>query len=210
MFLWAVRVSLYGSAVSAVILGRRRADHRAFAAFLLLMAAKSIARAFLAAPVRSLDAPPFTGAARLSFHLEEALFLAWPAGVAAVALWYFAGPRWSAVPALIWALVVGYLATHYPAVRGEALRDVYAAAELAAVLASAGAITRWTWRRLSPTPAHVCVLLVVLVDGGATLAGSLRWGLWAFWYLDQIAALFMFSALVGYQVWTLGMFSQSR
>jgi len=163
-------------------------------------------------PIRPLDAPPLEGWARVAFHAQQALFLTWPAGLAAIVLVLFVSRRWTAaLPGVAWAALVAYLSTHYPAVRGDALRGVYLAAELAAVTVAAGSIITWTWRRASPTPAHACALFVALIDAVALIGGALRYGVFEYWYLDQICSLLLYAFLTLYQgrtLWLLRLSSQ--
>ena len=204
MLLWITRVALVVGAVVGVVFARRRTDHHPFAIFMVWIPLAETVRAALAAGfglLRPLGSPPFSGAARIAFHIDEALFLSSSTGLAAIVIVLFAARLWRAVlPIVAWAGLVAYLATHYPEVRGEALRDVYLGADLATLTVAAGAIITWTWRRASPTPAHICVLLFCLMDWVTVLGGSLRWGLWDRWYLDQIATVITYLILIAYHV----------
>src|SRR5262249_10123940 len=129
MLLWITRVALVVGAVFAVAFARRRTDHRPFAIFMVWIPLAEIGRAALAAGfglIRPLGSPPFSGAARIAFHIDEALFLSSSAGLAATVIVLFTPRPWRALlPIVAWAGLVAYLATHYPEVRGEALRDIY-------------------------------------------------------------------------------------
>jgi hypothetical protein len=225
VLLWAARIALLASAVTAVILARRRRDHRSFAIFLVwLTCVDGVCSALV--QIRPLDAPPLTGTARLAFHVETALSLSTSAALAITAIVLFGGARripahhvdgaepsgpsertapslWPlALIALAWAGAVVYVSALYPdpAVRGEGLRRIYLAGELSAVMVALGMIVRWTWRRLPPTPARIALLGVVLGDAVVLLFGAMRWGLWTHYALDQIAAVMLFVTLTAYQV----------
>jgi hypothetical protein len=189
-----------------VALTRLRTDHRPFAVFLAWFVCVEALRSALGQSfdlIRPLGSLPFAGASRVAFHVDQTMELSWSAGLAALAIWLFAKRRALALlPALAWAGAVAYLATHYPAIRGEALRLVYLGAELAALAVAAASIVTWGWRRESPTPVQVCTLLVCLVDGGLLLAGAQRWGFWSRWDLQQYACSLLYLALTTYQVMT--------
>lgn len=206
MVLWVARLTLVSAAVAAVLLARTRRDHRVIAIFIAWLASVDALRVALDASfglLRPLGSPPFTGATRIAFHIDEAIGLSAPTAMAITAILLFARRRWLALlPGLAWAGAVAYLATHYPAIRGEALRLVYLGAELAALAVAAASIVTWGWRRESPTPAQVCTLLVCLVDGGLLFAGAQRWGFWSRWDLQQYACSVLYLALTAYQVMT--------
>jgi hypothetical protein len=150
---------------------------------------------------RSLEAPPHVGAARLAFHVHQATELAWAAGLAAMAILVFSRRRWPvALIALVWASAVAYLVTGYPAVRGDELRLVYLAAELAALTVAAGVMILWTWQRAKPTPAGLCVLIVCMTDGVTLFAGAWRWGFWVHWDLQQVAFALTYLVLTAFHV----------
>lgn len=200
-FAWLLLLAVF---IAALVLGRRRADHLPFTIFTAWLLASDALRAAIAdhyGLIRPPGLPPFTGPARIAFHIDEAIGLADPTVMAILAIVVFAQRHWLAwAPALAWALATAYLATHYPEVRGEPLRSVYLAAELTALTLSAAAIITWGWRREPMTPARTCTLLVCLVDGGLLLAGAQRWGFWSRWDLQQYAISLLYIALVTQQV----------
>jgi hypothetical protein len=204
MLLWVTRIALLGAALSAVALARRRADHWPVAAFLVWLVGVDVLRATLILRfdlVRPLGAPPLEGAARLAFHADQAIELSWAAGIAAIAILSFSRRSWPALlVALAWAGTVAYLATHYPAIRGDALRLVYLGTELPALLIAAGLIMTWTWRRERPTPARICVLALCVTDSITLFAGAWRWGFWSFWSLQQAAFALTYTTIAGFQV----------
>jgi hypothetical protein len=118
MLLWAARALLVLAAGSAVALARRRPDHRPFAAFLVSLLLINTMRAVLSARfglIRPPGLPPFTGAARMAFHADQAGELASAAAFAAVMIWLFSGRRALVLlPGIAWVAAVAYLATHYP------------------------------------------------------------------------------------------------
>jgi hypothetical protein len=192
-----------GAAVAALFLARRREDHRPFAVFFVGTTAANLLR-FLRhetfAPIRPLGSPPFVGAARVAFHMDEALFLAWPAAFAALAIWLFAQRRALALlPAFAWVVAVAYLATHYPAVRGEALRRFYLGAELGALAVAVSSIASLWWRHGPIAPAGTCLLCCIAVDGGTLFAGAWRWGFWSEWALNQTAFALLYVVLIAFQ-----------
>jgi hypothetical protein len=204
MVLWVARLALLSAVVAAVMLARARRDHRVFAVALVWVASVDGLRVALETSfglLRPLESPPFTGAVRVAFHIDEAIGLSAPAATAIVTMVLFVRRRWLALlPGLAWAGAVAYLATYYPAIRGESLRLVYLGAELAALAVAAASIVTWGWRREFPTPAQACALFVCLVDGGLLLAGAQRWGFWSRWDLQQYACSLLYLTLAAYQV----------
>jgi hypothetical protein len=212
--LWVGLLTLLSAAVAAVLLARVRRDHHVLAISLVWVASVSALRVVLDVSfglLRPLGSPPFVGAARVAFHIDEAIGLSLPTALAITAIVLFARRRWLALlPGLAWAGAVAYLATHYPAIRGEALRLVYLGAELAALAVAAASIITWGWRRESLTPARVCILFVCLIDGGLLLAGAQRWGFWSRWDLQQYAYSLLYLTLTLYQVMSWRSLSPSQ
>jgi hypothetical protein len=185
---------------------RNRALHRAVALLLAGGVVADLARHALAvgvlAPARALGNTPFTGAARVAFHLEQTLFLAWPAGLAAIGLVVLAGRRpWPAVAGH--ALATVGLALTYPAFRGPALASVYLSLELVALGAFAAAALAWWGRRERPSLTEGSVLLLGFVELGAVVAYRQPFG--AGWEWAQVIYLVAFSTLIGLhlgELWT--------
>jgi hypothetical protein len=195
----ATRAALVLATLAALVLARRRADHRPVAAFLVIVTVVSFLRAGLGAyvfgPARAemraagLEPAmvPFTGGDRLAFYVEMAAFLAWPAGVAALTMAVYARRRpW--IVGLIWAGLSAAMAYAYPLTRGDVLRRCYLGVQIAALLASAGAITMWAWKRERPTLPHAVVLCIVVVDFG-TLIGPYLGNPFTNW--DRAQALYL-------------------
>lgn len=153
--------------------------------------------------IRPPGLPPFTGAARMAFHADQAGELASGAAFAALMIWLFSGRRALALlPGIAWVTAVGYLATHYPEIRGEPLRQVYLAAELAALTVAAASFGAFWWRREPMTPARTCALVCFLVEGGTLFIGAWRWGFWTAWNLQQGAFLAMYAIIITLQVFS--------
>jgi hypothetical protein len=137
-------------------------------------------------------------------YADAALFLAWPAGIAATALVVFLGRRAWPV-ALAYAATAGAVIVAYPAIRGALLARLYTAAELAAVLVAVGC--GLTWYRGSSnertTTAQASMSLTAAVELG-TIAFSWRADIFASWHLSQVAYLLLFAVLIllqGGYVW---------
>lgn len=164
------------AALLAVALAWRRPSYRPTAGFLLGALVASLVRLAMrpwlgAAPV------PYVGAARLGFHLDSALFLAWPLGIAALARWTFAGRRpWPVL--LAWVLAVAALVLGYPTIRGDLLRKVLLGGELAALAVAVVAFVAFVGARQKPRLEHVAAMLILALEG-ATLAGPWLAGLYA-------------------------------
>ncbi len=154
------------AAVLAVALARERAEHRPIAVFLVVAVVVDLARAYLRARF-ALDLPgPYEGARRIAFHVDEAGFLGWPAGLAALGLVVFARrPAWP--PFVLWGLACAVLFALYPSdiVRGAGLQRVYLAAYLGGLAAAlVTGLSWWNAKRNKPGPAHAVLLMLAIVD----------------------------------------------
>ena len=147
---------------------------------------------FVLAPARAAGAVPYTGLARVAFHLgEQAPFVGYSAGVAALAIWTFTRRRpW--IVGLVWIAVVAWLAADYPDLRRERLQSVYLAIALSAIAVSIGAIAIW-WRSRerskAPEPPKITAGLIVLCECvsilGPYAAGliDVNWAIaWGFYF----------------------------
>ncbi len=207
MILLADRLLLPLAALLAVLLARRRADHRPVAAALCIQSGASLARLLLHRVLVG-HPVPFTGWPRAAFHLSQALTFAgnatfaWcclavlvtsskrPAPEGWIAGWASTFSRRDVVHVWIGFTVV--CIARYPELRRESLAPVYLAAELAALLAwalaSVHAARAEGLRGLVGTPARVVVTLLGAISLAA-LAGPWTAGLYGAAYSPQQASL---------------------
>jgi len=200
---WVTFGALCIAAITAVLLARRGAEYWPIAAFLCVVALANLIRV----PLLRFEPEgqsPLEGWPRVGFHVNEALYLIWDTALVTAAICVFvrrnALPWLLPLPALGWAGTVAYLATHYPAMRGETLRDVYVLTDVAALTVGAAGVVSWTWRRVAPTPAHVAITGILFTQLLMVIGGALRYGLWDRYYLDQIVSLLAYVTLSVYQV----------
>lgn len=189
------RVLALGYALSALVTAlawlvtQRRPAHRPIALLLTLGLGSDVIRRQLyvhaIGPGHVVAAGgPLTGAARVAFHVEQALFLAWPAGLVATALAIFLRRRpW--LVAAAWTFAVEALVRSYPVTRGDVLRRAYLAAELLTIAISSGAVIQWGRSRQWPTPAQD-ILMVLIGAEIATVWGPWRHDLFGGWSANQI------------------------
>ena len=157
----------------------RSSGHRPIAQALSVALGADLGRAALVALVPArLDpaAAPLEGLALLARHLDRALWIAWPAALAALALHVLACRRVWPV-ALAYAGGVAALVLGYPVLRFEVLRQAYLLVELAALavgIASAGAWWRRTWGRRAAAMPEVLTLLLMAGHLATVVAGPYR------------------------------------
>ena len=151
------------------------------------------------APSASHVTPPYEGMQRWAVYIDGALFIAWPAALAACALRVLAERRaWPVT--LAYAAVSVALAASYPEVRGAALRRWYLAVDLCAILLGLASLITWLRRHWGKRRADLAVTITSLLAAThlvAVLAGPYRFGLFGSeWYLIQLAYLLMFSLVI--------------
>jgi hypothetical protein len=202
-------VTLYGAttvlqafaALFALALAHRRADHRPVALFLTLMTLANALRwalhVFIILPAQAIDpGAPLHGLLRAAAHLDHALFLLWPAGIAALMIAVFLGRRPWPIGA-IWVLAVAAIVASYPEGRAWHPRG-YLAAELGALLVSTGVFLQWLARREGLTPPRLSALFIAGIDF-ATLLGPYRSNLFATWDLAQAMYAVLYAILIAVQ-----------
>jgi hypothetical protein len=148
--------------VLAFTLMRRRPQHRSFAVWAAVVLAEDLVRHFLnAGPLAS--PRPYAGALRALFHVDQALFLLEPFGLAAVCWSIFLRRRpW--VPALAGVATWTALTIGYPwPFRGAVLGYVYAGVQALSILASIATMIAWTRRRAYQGSEHTCALFATLL-----------------------------------------------
>jgi hypothetical protein len=203
-----MRATLYIMSAVAVVLAwivtSRHKPHKPFAVLLsvggLLCDTAAWALQRWALPPPNVDGPPLKGWTRLAGDADSALFLAWPAGIAALAMHTLA--RRSIRP-----VVIGYLATltalivGYPTLRGELLAKVYLAAELAAAFIGVMSFVAFRRRGDAWTVTTICTSIVVAGHLGVSVAGPYRFGLFGqAWTLAQAGYLLVYAVVILFQV----------
>lgn len=148
---------------------RTRRYHRPVAAGLTVIGVADGARALLAAFFFAGKAGPYTGDARMVFHLDELLYLAGPAALAWMALQLLQGGGGAHVvgcAAFAWTgLVVGYPVPF----REAPLKIAYLVAHCIAVVIAIGAVASW-YRRHKGRWLPVSGYLILLYLAGDLVA----------------------------------------
>lgn len=163
----AVRLLVILAAVLSLPLARRVPGYRPVAAVLSVVAVRAVLRGLLRLTVPALALPRVPASVpRLVLRLDQALYLAWPAAIVALALAVCLSRRyWPAVAA--WG---GALLTFAGlALRAEVAVELYSFVEFAALAFAAGAIVQWSGRGKVPRLPQVALVLVVVCDGLALL-----------------------------------------
>jgi hypothetical protein len=202
------------AALVSVGVAWRRKEHRPIALFLgFTGVADGLACALqelILEPARLSLGPgvPFTGDIRAAFHASQALFLMWPAGLAALAL-VTLGRRRPWVPFAVWAIALPVLAATYPAVRGAVLQRWYLAAELGALAVGLRYVMGWLWRVASRDKpalssaellAGLCTLILVAIDVTDVAVGPWRSNIYTDWHLSQVSYAVEYAVLIVLQI----------
>lgn len=201
------------AAVVAVCIGFRTREHRPLAFFLGFTAiadgsACTVQDLFLK-PARLALGPgvPYGSDVRVAFHASQALFLSWPAGLAALALVARGRRPW--VVFAVWAIILAVLIATYPDVRGAALQRWYFAVELGALVVGLRYAAGWLRRvasRDKPTLssaeilAGLCTLILVAVDMTGVAVGAWRGDIFTDWHLSQVSYSVEYAVLIVLQI----------
>lgn len=196
------------AAAAAVLLARRRVEHRPIAIFLcvevIANALHEALRVLVLVPARAGGMVPFTGWTRVAGHLSTAIGLTWPAGLALVGLVVLARARpllALAAVGIAWTVVPILLALAYPAARGALLAQALLGCELGAVAVVLGSLVTWLARgERPPQSEHVVVVLLLMAEVSALLVGPWHGGdLFTRWPLAQMAYATIYTVLVAVQ-----------
>jgi hypothetical protein len=194
--LWALSAL---ATVLAWIVARHRPEHRPIAWLLgyglVSDAVREIIGAKVLRPLRvELGGAPFTGWARVACDVDNAFFLGWMAGVAALAVWVFGKRRpWGV--ALVYIIAVAVLAAGYPTFRGELLGRAYLALELAALCVSFGFLLRWYFGGERAKAHHFIAGLIVVAEL-CMLWGPFRYGVFTAWDLARSIFVALYVSLI--------------
>ncbi|WP_437998253.1 hypothetical protein WMF26_48390 [Sorangium sp. So ce185] len=194
------------AAALAVVLARRNPEHRPVAAFLILSLASDVVRnrliAWVLQPARAaLGSAPFTGWVRVAADVDGALFVAWRAGIAALAVWMFVRRRpWGVLAA--YAAAVGFMVATYP--RGAVLHRFYLATELASLCVALGGFLVWLRSDRKTTVPAVCTAVIVAIELAFVTGGPYRADIFTGWISAQNMLVVLYLALIvvqGVAVW---------
>jgi hypothetical protein len=205
-----VVITLFGLSAVATLLAWliawRREEYRPIAWFLTYGLGSDVVRQLLrdlvlAPGYVTLGGAPATGWLRVAFHVEQALFVGWPVGIAALSAWIFTRRRpWPL--ALAYAAVVAVLILGHPAIRQVPLSKVYLAVELAALCISLGCLILWL--RSSETRGFQHFITgVLIVSELVMIAGPYSGSIYLNWDRAWAILLVEYLALITFQgtVW---------
>jgi hypothetical protein len=142
---------------------------------------------------------PFTGLARLAYHVETAMVVGWPTEVALFGLWVFLPRRWHRTrPVVLWAWAgaVAYHVLAYPLSR-LATRVLFVGAELVAVAVVVGAAIRAYGQRRWGSLEGVALFLAG-TEVVVTILGPYATNPFTDW---DVARAIYFAAFVGMVAW---------
>lgn len=184
-------------AVMAAGVARARREYAPVAVALIVSTAADILRLVISPWLASSSAVASSSMAIRLIALRDidtALWLTWPAGLAASAMVVFLRRKpWGVV--IAWAVLSIALAAVYPWSRGENLRLTYLAAELAAQAIVLGGAIVWTARREPPHAEHAALALLLATELGTLIAGPWR-AIFTTWRIAQLMYVGAFAALV--------------
>ena len=201
------------SAILAVLLARRRPEHRPAAVALVVLNVAVAARVLVYGALSPPGDGPMVGAGRALIYLDGALQLATGASVVGLAVAVSTEKPRHAVAAVIaaWALASIALAIAYPSplVRGAGLARVYLAADLTGLFISLAALARWARLQRTPSTAHAVAIVLVLMDLAVLLVPCGPWkdGLFGPYESVQVMILVLFAAITAVQgvLWRFSM-----
>ena len=196
-------------ALAWVVALRRRPDHLPVALALSAALFAECGRAILVfrvLPPTPDPAHPLTGWLRGAIYLDRALWLVWPAALAAASLRVLARRRIWPV-AIVYVAAVAALCIGYPALRFDTLRRAYLACELVALTTAIGSLVTWFRQSYGQVRSTITVLSAGLLSAGhfvAVVAGPYRFGLFGqVWELALIAYFATLLAVVAFHLGVL-------
>lgn len=176
----------------AFALARRRPEHRPVALWAGAALGSELVRlAILTWCPWIMVGGPHEGRRQAIFHLDQALFLVEPVGLAALS-WVTLLRRRPWAPLAAGSVVLAALVLGYPApFRGAALGTAYAVVHAAACVATVASFAAWTRRRAHVRPWHAATLFAGALEA-VLLAGPYAppaLAPWADWSESVILAL---------------------
>ncbi len=193
------------AAIVAVLLARRRAEHRPAAVALVVFTLADALRLPVDTALPWSEAPYAALGMRALVYLDTALVLAMEAVLPTLAVVVCSERPKRPLVAMVaaWAAVSVGCAVLYPSpmVRGDGLARVYLAADLAGLFVTIVAFVQWARRRESPSSSHVVALLLMAADVVVLLVPFSPWraGIFQRWDTAQFALVLLFFTLTLYQ-----------
>jgi hypothetical protein len=166
---WAAFFVRFIALIGAILLARRQRTYAPIAWFLGLATSADIARILLSVFILGSGPPgglPYSGWARVAFHVEQAFFISWPIGIAALSVHIVAKRKFWPV-GIAYLVVLAILVGGYPTIRRELLQSVYLAVTLASILVSLGAAASWWTAKRTTTPPERAVLIFIVGEAAA-------------------------------------------
>jgi hypothetical protein len=200
LFALAAVAALFAWAVAG-----RRPHHRPIAWFLSVTLAADLVRQglrdlILIPGYAARGGLPGTGWLRVAFHLEQALFVLWPIGIAALAGWTFLGRRpWPLLP--VYVTVIVLLVLGYPTLRDTLLRPVYLGVELGSLCLALGCFLTWYLSDRPRTFEHLVVGLIVGLEAAQVTGGPYRVDVFRDWDRAWAVLLVLFSSICILEAW---------
>jgi hypothetical protein len=168
------------AAILAVVVTRRRAFHRAFAAFTIVLALSDPLLGALGEQLRAMPAP-YIGTARAMFHVSQACTILPPVALL-IATWSLVrknvGGHLAGAATLLWVV----LCVSYPCIRGACLQTVYAVLHGACQVGTWAAIIALFRKGITVLPTHALVIATVAADL-ALWVGPFAGNVFADWHL---------------------------
>ena len=191
------------AAVTAAALAWKRRSYMPVALLLTSVVIADWTRLGLDRSILASAPVPYTGLARAAFHTEQALFLVWPAGVAALADWVFRGRGpWDIV--LAYSAAVVSLAISYPWVRQDLLARAYLVIHLVAFGFALMCIAQQLFKS-APNIERAALLFSTLISLAALLGpytGHDWIGRWRFAQFANAVLYAILTYLQGIRLWT--------
>jgi hypothetical protein len=138
-------------------------------------------------------AVPFTGLPRVACDIDGALFIAWPAGIAALAVWTFTKRRpWGVIVA--YAVAVSFMVATYP--RGVDLQRFYLAVELSSMCVSLGCLLIWFRSHERVSLQTLAAGIIVSVELAMVSGGPYLGDIFLTWHRAQQILVVLFMAII--------------
>ena len=188
------RLLQFVAAVTACALAWKRRAYRPVALLLVVLVIADWSRLLLDRSILANAPCPYRGTARAAFHVDQALFLTWPAGVAALAGWVFFRRRpWYV--ALAYCIAVAFLVIGYPHILQDSLARAYVALHILAFGYAVTCILQQLFKAV-PEIEHATVSYAAVISLVALLGPYTGRDWVGRWNFAQVANAVLFTVLI--------------